>query len=162
MGKQTDIGPWLSYFEMLDIYVQDGYLELLPVSHEAFITKAALWALTDGYRLTRPNSYPLIQMDRIVRNIRTYTEYLDVNAEAFKAYSELAEKADHQPSDDAAVFQAAHRLLKAYKAKRHTFALHVVTDDLPHELLFTILLTRRRRWWWPWRMADVYDVINYR
>ena len=42
-----------------------------------------------------------------------------------------------------------------------SFAMHVVKDDAPHDLLFTVLLTRRRRWWALWRRMDSFDVIDY-
>ena len=45
-------------------------------------------------------------------------------------------------------------------AKR-PFAIHVVKDDPPHDLIYTLLLTRRRRWWCPWKISEVIDVIEY-
>lgn len=41
------------------------------------------------------------------------------------------------------------------------FALHVVQEDAPHDLLYTLLLTRRRRWFSPWRKSDSIEVITY-
>lgn len=41
------------------------------------------------------------------------------------------------------------------------FALHVVTELSPHEMLHTILLTRRRPWWKPWRKTDRFEMIDY-
>ena len=41
------------------------------------------------------------------------------------------------------------------------FALHVVKDDSPHDLLTTMLITRRRKWWALWRKVDDIDVIDY-
>lgn len=41
------------------------------------------------------------------------------------------------------------------------FALHVVKDDYPHDLLYTMLLTRRRVWWRLWRKSEHIEVISY-
>lgn len=41
------------------------------------------------------------------------------------------------------------------------FAVHVVKDDFPHDLLYTILLTRRRVWWRLWRKSEHIEVISY-
>ena len=41
------------------------------------------------------------------------------------------------------------------------FALHVVKDEKPHDLLYTLLLSRRRRWWWPFSKADHIETITY-
>ena len=41
------------------------------------------------------------------------------------------------------------------------FALHVVKDQSPYDLLYTILLTRRRKWWRLWCKTDSVDVIEY-
>ena len=41
------------------------------------------------------------------------------------------------------------------------FALHVVKDTTPHDLLYTLLLSRRRVWWKPWRKSERMTVIEY-
>lgn len=42
-----------------------------------------------------------------------------------------------------------------------SFALHVVGDAAPHDLIYTLLMTRRRRWWKPWRKSDCLELIDY-
>ena len=42
------------------------------------------------------------------------------------------------------------------------FALHVVGDDEPHDLLYTLLLHRRRAWWKLWLHADRIEMISYK
>lgn len=42
------------------------------------------------------------------------------------------------------------------------FALHVVNNDEPHDLLYTIIVSRRRKWWHPWTLSNHYDFINYK
>lgn len=54
------------------------------------------------------------------------------------------------------------KTFRAYCAE--PFAVHVVNDDAPHDLLFTVLLTRRRVWWRIWMPVDAVDdfeVIDY-
>lgn len=41
------------------------------------------------------------------------------------------------------------------------FALNIVKEDEPHDLLHTVVLTRERRWWKLWMKTDVFDVITY-
>lgn len=41
------------------------------------------------------------------------------------------------------------------------FALHVVKEDAPHDLLYTVLLAHRRHWWWPLRKTEHIEVITY-
>ena len=41
------------------------------------------------------------------------------------------------------------------------FALHVVKDAYPHDLLYTLVITSRRRWWKLWMWHDSIEVISY-
>lgn len=41
------------------------------------------------------------------------------------------------------------------------FALHVVRDEEPHDLLYTIVITSRRRWWKLWMWHDSIEIIEY-
>ena len=41
------------------------------------------------------------------------------------------------------------------------FAVHVVKEEAPHDLLYTLVLERRRRWWWPFVKADCFTTITY-
>ena len=40
------------------------------------------------------------------------------------------------------------------------FALHVVSEKPPHDMLYTILLSRHRSWWCPWKREGV-EIIKY-
>lgn len=42
------------------------------------------------------------------------------------------------------------------------FALHVVTSQYPHDLLYTIVISRKRTWWLLMFKRDRLDVIDYR
>ena len=107
--------------------------------------------------------------------LRRYEQlgYLEVNTEKGEAY--VTHPALHAMSDgddpQAQLIKAIPdtvRHLRAYacwKGKNiksfFNFAVHVVSDSHPHDMLFTLLLTRRRHWWCPWRMYDHIEVINY-
>lgn len=43
----------------------------------------------------------------------------------------------------------------------HPFAVHVVKEDIPHDLLYTLLITRRRVWWKLWMKVNQIEMINY-
>lgn len=48
MKKHTDLQPWLDYFDMLRIYEEKGFLEVMPEKHEAYVTQPALHAMSEG------------------------------------------------------------------------------------------------------------------
>lgn len=43
--KKDNLEPWLDYFRMLRVYEREGFLNVLPEKHEAYITRAALCTL---------------------------------------------------------------------------------------------------------------------
>lgn len=51
--------------------------------------------------------------------------------------------------------------LSAMGYYKHSFAVHVVGDDEPHDPLYTMLLSRRKHWWRFWQRKDKIEVINY-
>jgi len=46
--NKNNLQPWLDYFALLRTYEENGYLEIYPEKHEAFITQPAIHALTPG------------------------------------------------------------------------------------------------------------------
>lgn len=56
---------------------------------------------------------------------------------------------------------AGYRSQEGPEFQASPFAVHVVADETPHSLLYTVLLSRLRRWWWPWRKTGHIDVITY-
>lgn len=44
---------------------------------------------------------------------------------------------------------------------KRPFALHIVKEDLSHDLIYTLLLSRHRCWWWPWKISEEIYVIDY-
>lgn len=45
--KHKDLQPWLDYFDALKRLVHKGYLEVRHAEHEAYITHAALYAISN-------------------------------------------------------------------------------------------------------------------
>ena len=116
MGKNKDLQPWLDYFAMLRTFELKGFLEVKPDRHEAFVTQAALLVL--------------LGLDE----------------------SELAESLADQQRLTAAATDFLQRIrgyagFKSLKGEVYleaNFALHIVKDDQPHDLLCTILLTKEK------------------
>lgn len=138
--NKNDLQPWLDYFDGLQRLVRNGYLEMHPKEHEAYITRAAFLTITtdeDGI-VKRKKPKSLREATNMVRNlnlmkdtvgyIRIYAGYLS------------------QEGCD-------------YTTK--PFALHIVEEDTPHNMLNTMLLRNCRRWWKPWRKQEKMEIINY-
>lgn len=157
---KQNLQPWLDYFALLQTYVQQGYLEVIPAASEAYITLPALYALAnadpkeDTIQQTR-------KLCNVARHLRTYAEYLDASDEGFKLYQQSYEAANDELTSYNAILQAAQNMQGLQKRPRRPFALHVVKSERPHDLLYTVLLTRKRRWFWPFVRITSYDVIDY-
>ena len=124
--KRNKLKHWLEYFDMLQRYVQNGYLEVYPEKNEAYITQAAIHALTPG-----EDPYKQISSGAILktlRNIQIYTAYKSQEGDAYL---------------------------------KKDFALHVVENEDPHDLIYTLLLTHVRRWWWPWYKTEHVETFTY-
>lgn len=127
MSKRKSLQPWLEYFDLLHTYEQQGYLEVKPEKHEAYITRAALCTLSITPHLFEGggvvvNTYTL----NVARYIRVYAAYRS------------ASDADYD---------------------KYAFALHIVKEEPPHDVLCTLLLTRKRNWFGIRR--ERVEVINY-
>ena len=102
--------------------------------------------------------------------LHTYEEkgFLQVVAEKHEAYiTRAALLTLAQPSTPKLATQGLFRYLMYRCAVTEeldagTFALHIVKEDPPHDLLNTIVLTTRRPWWKLWMKHDHYEVIDYR
>jgi len=168
--KKTNLQPWLDYFKMLQRYETKGFLQMNPKEHEAYITRAALLTLVpkaDG-TVTDPapnpaptgvgRSYRKDSIDgqgaaaplpsRGGAGVGSVTPIALLNR--LRAYAALrAAAADpsaisHQPSYISA-----------------PFAVHIVKEDYPHDLLLTLLLQQKRSWRTAWRTVDTIEVIDY-
>lgn len=151
MSKPKDLQPLLDYFGMLERYEQQGFLEVKPDKHEAYITRAALHALAPGKDL---QAQLLEAVPQVARHIRTYAAWQT-------AYSRGVQDYDPRAVADPTVEMppVSTKELTAYATA--PFALHVVKEDAPHDLLYTLLLARRCRWFAPWRQSENIEVITY-
>jgi len=112
--KSINLQPWIEYFKMLQSYERNGYLEVVPGSHEALVTQAALLTLvnTDGLAMTGDYSDRMAsEIFRFMQRIRGFAGYRSGQGE---------------PYLDA------------------NFALHIVKDASPHDPVCTLLLTKKR------------------
>lgn len=133
MGKVRNLQPWLDYFEMLHTYEYKGYIELSKEGGEAFVTEAALMTLSNADRPEFDN--PKLEA---VRRVRAYKDV----ARRIHAYT-------------------VWKLRRDYDYIKEPFALHVVMDKEPHDMMATFLITRRRRWWWPFIKMEHFDITTY-
>lgn len=113
--------------------------------------------------------------------LHTYEQkgYLEVKPDKHEAYITRAALCTLSPTQalpegegavaDTRILDTARRL-RTYAAYRsasdadydkYPFALHVVKEESPHDLLCTLLLTRRRVWWRLWRKSEIVEVIRY-
>ena len=131
--RKINLQPWLDYFGLLLTYEKKGFLEVKPDKHEAYVTQAALLTL-----LGIGEPVQVEDVDGHIRLVRASCEFL--------------------------------RRLRAYAAWKSTdgagyltwgFAMHIVKDDHPHDLMFTVVLSRRRTWRSLWMIRDTFDVISY-
>jgi len=180
MKKTIDLGPRFEYFGVLQTYVQQGLLEILPAANEAYITAAALYSLSytsdidkkvmeaeqagnkrERQRLLAEQFHSLT---KTTEDICIYSNFLNAAAEGFKQYQQASELAKDTPASSTAVRQADENMRKPQSVNRKKgtcFALHVVEDSNPHTLLYTIIITKTRHWFSPWRVSNEYELITY-
>ncbi|MBQ8713081.1 MAG: hypothetical protein IJ551_09740 [Prevotella sp.] len=150
--KHNDLQPWLDYFQMLRTYEQKGLLEVQPEKGEAYVTQPALHALSDG-------DDPAEQLRSgavadTLRRIRTYCAYRQAHARGLQDFDPRTANSPDQPLPPVPT-----DALQAILAR--PFALHVVKDEPPHDLLYTLLLTPTRSWRTAWRRKEKIEVIDY-
>lgn len=136
MAKNVDLQPWLDYFELLKSYEANGLLDISSDKCEAFITAPALCTLAPKLA-----SMGIVNMDAYTFCRRIARDFPDLVLR-IRAYTAWKSK------DGGSYLQ-------------RSFSLHVVKDERPYDLIYTILLTRRRRWWWPWRRKNHFETITY-
>lgn len=125
--------PWLDYFAMLQTFERKGLLEVKADRREAYATQAALLVLLgmDGATLVEDLS--------------------DWRRLAYASAGLLRRLRGY----------AGFRSQEGARYLKGGFALHVVKDEPPHDLLCTLLLSSRRRWWRLWKEEEDIDVIDY-
>ena len=134
--KHKDLQPWLDYFEMLATYERKGLLEMQVDKGEAFITLPALCTLATG-----SPSVVVVPID--------------------------ADSLRQQITKDIPAVVLRLRAYAGWKSQQGTcylerpFAVHVVKDRAPFDMLYTILLTRRHLWWRLFSKGDHFETIFY-
>lgn len=113
--------------------------------------------------------------------LRSYEEngYLEIQGDKYEAFitrAALYSLVPESTREDVDVMTVARsaaavtRYIAAYRCyrrrevlSREPFALHVVDDDAPHELSFTVVQSRRCVWWKLWLGEDeCNDFIFYK
>ena len=151
--KKTNLQPWLDYFKMLQQYEAKGFLEVKPHEHEAYITRAALLTLTgidaENVQSAAISSQPEALADTLSR------------LRAYAAYRWAPAVGQQHPVDindpDAEIPVIPIEELTAYFSQ--PFAIHIVKEDYPHDLLLTLLLQQKRTWYG--RTKDTIEAIDY-
>ena len=152
-NKHQDLQPWLDYFKMLQQYEAKGFLQMNPKEHEAYITRAALLTLAgidaEDVQSAAVSPQPEALADTVSR------------LRAYAAYRWAPAVGQQHPVDindpDAEIPVIPIEELTAYFSQ--PFAVHIVKEDYPHDLLLTLLLQQKRSWYG--RMKDVIEVIDY-
>lgn len=164
-SKYQDLTPWLDYFEMLQWYEQEGFLQMNPKEHEAYITRAALLTLAgidaEDVQSAAISSQPEALSDA-TRKLRACTDVAR-RLRAYAAYRWAPAVGQQHPADmndpAAPLPVIPEAELTAYLSQ--PFAVHVVKEDYPHDLLLTLLLTQKRSWRTAWRTVDTIETIDY-
>ena len=153
--KKTNLQPWLDYFKMLQRYEQKGFLQMNPKDHEAYITRAALLTLANIDAVDiQPVTSSLSdeKLIDLISNLRAYAAYRSAPAVGQQHPADMNDPAAPLP----AIPEAE---LTAYLSA--PFAVHIVKEDYPHDLLLTLLLQQKRSWRTAWRTVDTIEVIDY-
>jgi hypothetical protein len=170
-NKNQDLQPWLDYFKMFQQYEQKGFLQMNPQEHEAYITRAALLTLVPEvesfkFQVSRNDA----QQEPETRNLKPETndKALVALLSRLRAYAVWLEAALPTPATEAAAADPSaisqfplSRLPVAFQPSYISapFAVHIVKEDYPHDLLLTLLLQQKRSWYG--RRKETIEVIDY-
>ena len=154
-SKYQDLTPWLDYFKMLQRYEQKGFLEVKPKEHEAYITRAALLTLTPSPTLSEVNVDATANGKALadtLSHLRAYAAWHSANVVGQQHPADM-----NDPAAEIPVIPIEE--LTAYFSQ--PFAVHVVKEEYPHDLLLTLLLQQKRSWRTAWRTVDTIETIDY-
>jgi len=153
--KKTNLQPWLDYFKMLQQYEAKGFLQMNPKEHEAYVTRAALLTLA-GIDADD------VQSAAVPQKLSNLADILS-RLRAYAAYRWAPAVGQQHPVDindpDAEIPVIPIEELTAYLSQ--PFAVHIVKEDYPHDLLLTLLLQQKRSWRTAWRTVDTIETIDY-
>lgn len=130
--NKKDLNPLIQYFKKLHAYECGGFLDVMKEKREAYITRAALLTLmgVDETDIVGGFADQQVPMTVISTILQLLRGYAGFLSQQGKKYLE------------------------------GNFALHVVGDDPPHDLVLTLLLTTRKRRFLP-GMKETVEVIDY-
>ncbi len=166
-NKHPNLTPWLDYFKMLQQYETKGFLEVKPAEHEAYITRAALLTLVPEVESFKfQDSSEPTDSKAAAAQLETLNLKLETCVSAIRAYAAyrwapaVGQQHPADMNDPAAPLPAIPEAeLTAYFSR--PFAVHIVKEDYPHDLLLTLLLQQKRSWRTAWRTVDTIEVIDY-
>lgn len=152
--KKTNLQPWLDYFKMLQQYEQKGFLQMNPHEHEAYITRAALLTLSPTPALPEGEGDAANgkALHDTLSRLRAYAAYRWAPAVGQQHPADINDPAAPLPDIPEAE-------LTVYLSQ--PFAIHIVKEDYPHDLLFTLLLQQKCSWHTAWRTVDTIETIDY-
>lgn len=153
--KKTNLQPWLDYFKMLQQYEAKGFLEIKPQEHEAYITRAALLTLANIDAVDIQPVTSSLSDEKLIDLISILRA-----CAAYRSAPAVGQQHPADINDPAAPLPAIPEAeLTTYLSQ--PFAVHVVKEDYPHDLLLTLLLQQKRSWRTAWRTVDTIEVIDY-
>jgi len=154
-NKHQDLQPWLDYFKMLQQYEAKGFLQMNPKEHEAYITRAALLTLANIDAVDIQPVTSSLSDEKLIDLISILR--------AYAAYRWAPAVGQQHPVDindpDAEIPVIPIEELTAYLSQ--PFAVHIVKEDYPHDLLLTLLLQQKRSWRTAWQTVETIEAIDY-
>ena len=154
-NKHQDLQPWIDYFKMLQQYETKGFLEMKPQEHEAYITRAALLTLANIDAVAIQPVTSSLSDEKLIDLISILR--------AYAAYRWAPAVGQQHPADmndpDAEIPVIPIKELTAYFSQ--PFAVHIVKEDYPHDLLLTLLLQRKHSWHTAWQTVETIEAIDY-
>lgn len=132
---KNNLQPWIDYIDGLQRLTRKGYLEMFPKENEAYITRAAFCVITNGYDVFLERAYDEKDMLKNIVAVKATARNINI--------------------------YAAYLSQEGIDYLVEPFALHIVEERSPHNLLLTILISRFRLWWKPWVKRDKFKVICY-
>ena len=152
-SKHQDLQPWIDYFKMLQQYEAKGFLEIKPQEHEAYITRAALLTLANIDAVAIQPVTSSLSDEKLIDLISILRAYA-----AYRWAPVVGQQHPVDMNDPASPLPAIPEAeLMTYLSA--PFAVHVVKEDYPHDLLLTLLLQQKRAWYG--RRKETIEAIDY-
>lgn len=153
MSKTVDLQPWLDYFEMLHSYERQGFLEVKSDKHEIYVTQPALHAMSEGDDPRKQFMDGVIE--KTLSRLRIYAAWQYAHNQSLSTSGPEI----YEGPDEPMPLPIPAKMLQAYL--KQNFAIHVVKDSEPYDLLYTFLLSRKRKWWKLLLKGKNIELIDY-